>query len=259
MAAIKTAGVTADEMLIGHVGMKFALGENPKSVYSDRGESPMTRMATAAIIREQLFKTKRYIDDIEAAEEDSDLPEYDIKCEAMIPLIKGEMRAHFHCHRADDICTAIRIAKEFSLDYVLVHCTEGHLISDVIAREKANVIVGPIICDRCKPEMRLLRPENAAKLREAGTEPAICTDHPVIPIQYLPLSALAAVKGGLPYDDALKAITINAARAAGIDDRTGAIREGLDADLQLYSCNPIEMLSEPRLVMISGKIVRLDN
>lgn len=252
ISAMKTMGRTVDEMLIRSVGIKLALGENPKSVYSGRGESPMTRMSTAALIREMLFKTRRYIRDIESAEDEADLPEYDMKCEALMPLLKGEMRAHFHCHRADDICTAIRISKEFDLDYTLVHCTEGYLIADILAREQSRVIVGPIICDRCKPEMRQLRLENTAKLAAQGVKPAICTDHPVIPMQYLPLSALAAVKGGLSYEDALRTITVNAAEAAGIADRTGAIKLGLDADLQLYDSNPLEMLSDPRWVMVDG-------
>lgn len=257
IAAIKTYGRTVDEMLIRSVGIKLALGENPKSVYSGRGESPMTRMSTASLIREMLFKAKRYIQDIENAEEESDLPEYDMKCEALIPLLRGEAKAHFHCHRADDICTAIRISKEFGLDYVLVHCTEGHIIPDVLAAEKASIIAGPVICDRCKPEMRQLRLENAAKLFGAGLQPAICTDHPVIPVQYLPLSALAAVKGGLSRYDALRAITVNAAETVGIADRVGAIKEGMDADLQLYGgfCEPLDMLSEPIWVMINGKTV----
>lgn len=258
MAAIKTFGRTADEMLIQSVGIKIALGENPKSVYSDRGESPMTRMSTAALIREMLFKTRRYINEIDNAEDESDLPEYDMKCESLAPLLKGKLRAHFHCHRADDICTAIRIAKEFDLDYVLVHCTEGHIVADILAKEKAKVIIGPTICDRCKPEMRQLRLENAAKLSAEGVSPAICTDHPVIPIQYLPLSALLAVKGGLSYYDAIRTITLNAAKAAGISDKAGAIKAGLDADLQLYDCDPLETLSEPLWVMVNGKIV-VDN
>lgn len=259
IAAIKTAGVCVDEMLIRTVGVKFALGENPKSVYDRRDETPITRMATAAIIREGLYKARRYLTDVRAAEQDSELspPDYDIKCEALLPVLRGEQRAFFHCHRADDMATAVRIAKEFQLDLVLIHATEGHRIADYLAKEKIPVIVGPLIGNRSKPELQQQSAENAATLNQSRVPLAICTDHPEVPIQYLPLSAAIARKGGLPNGQALDAITAAAADIAGIGDRVGHISEGLDADLQLYApdIDPLSLDAVPEWVMINGVIV----
>lgn len=254
--AIKTAGRRADDMLIKDAGIKFALGENPKTVYNDRDETPVTRMGIAAVIREGLYKAKKYYDDILKYESDSenyDLPEYDIKCESLIPLIKKEVKAYFHCHRADDMCTAIRIAKEFDIDIVIVHATEGHLIADILAEENIPVIAGPVLCDRCKPEMNGLKIENAGILVKNNVKTALCTDHPVIPIQYLPTSAEIAIKGGMNEYDALKSITITPAEICGIADRVGSIAVGMDADIQLYSGNPLDIVNEPDMVMIDGK------
>lgn len=256
--AVKTYGRRVDDMIIKPVGIKFALGENPKRVYNDRDETPVTRMATAALIREGLTKAKRYLADIDACESDkenNDMPEFDLKNHALIPLLRREISAHFHCHRADDMFTAVRIAKEFDLKLVIVHATEGHLIADILGTEKLSAISGPVICDRCKPEMKSLELKNTAELVKNGVKTSICTDHPVIPIQYLPASAAMAVKGGLDSDIALEAITINAAEIAGIDDTTGSIAVGKDADLQLYCGNPLDIMNDPELVMINGKVL----
>lgn len=256
--AMKTMGRRADDMLIKTTGIKFALGENPKRTYNDRDEMPVTRMATAAVIREGLAKAVRYLDDVnvfESDRENHDMPEYDIKCEALIPLLKGEIAAHFHCHRADDMFTALRISKEFGLKAVIVHATEGYLIADILGTEKGiAAISGPVICDRCKPEMKGLDIKNTAELVRNGVKTSICTDHPVIPIQYLPASAAMAVKGGLDFESALEAITIKAAEIADIDKTTGSITVGKDADIQLYHGNPLDIANEPELVMIGGKI-----
>lgn len=261
IAAVKTYGRRIDDMLIRNCGIKFALGENPKNVYNGREETPVTRMAITALIREGLYKARRYAHDMDSYYSDSenyDPPEYDIKCEALMPLLDHKMKAFFHCHRADDICTAMRIAKEFSLDAVIIHGTEGHKIADIIAEEKIPVICGPVICDRCKPEMRGLELKNASVLHENGVKIAICTDHTVIPIQYLPLSAQAAIKGGLDFDEALKTLTIAPAEILGIDDTTGSLSVGKDADIQLYrkGDNPLDLMSEPVLVMVSGEVCR---
>ena len=256
--AVKTYGRRVDDMIIKPVGIKFALGENPKRVYNDRDETPVTRMATAALIREGLTKAKRYLADIDAYEidkENNDMPEFDLKNHALIPLLRREISAHFHCHRADDMFTAVRIAKEFDLKLVIVHATEGHLIADILGTEKLSAISGPVICDRCKPEMKGLELKNTAELIKNGVKTSISTDHPVIPIQYLPASAAMAVKGGLDSDIALEAITINAAEIAGIDDTTGSIAVGKDADLQLYCGNPLDIMNDPELVMINGKVL----
>ncbi len=253
MAVLKTTGRCTDDMLVAVAGMKFALGENPKNVYNGRDESPKTRMATAAIIREGLYKAKRYLSDCEAADDDSELPDYDAKCESLIPLLKGDIKAHFHCHRADDICTAVRITKEFHLEAVIVHGTEAHLIPDIVKRSEIPVICGPILCDRCKPEMKNLSIEAPAVLHREGVPIAICTDHTVIPIQYLSATAALAVKGGLDEYDALYAITRGAAEILGTEDRIGSIQEGLDADLQLYRKDPLDIREDPWYVMIDGK------
>lgn len=258
ISAIKTFGKRIDDMLIKPVAIKFALGENPKTVYHDREETPNTRMATSALIRESLFKAQRYAQDIKKAQEDEDvdLPEYDIKFEALLPLLNGEISAHFHCHRADDICTAIRISKEFNLDCVIVHATEGHKIADILANEKVRLIVGPIICDRCKPEMRELDVKNPAILSEAGNDIALCTDHSVIPIQYLFMTGAVAVKNGMQRQKALEAITINPAKIAHIDDKVGSIKEGKDADLVLFDGDPLNVMASPEFVMIGGEIIK---
>lgn len=261
ICVIKTAGRRIDDMLVKNCGIKFALGENPKRVYNDKGEAPLTRMATAAIIREGLYKSRRYAHDMDiyySDNENYEPPEYDIKCEALMPLLDRKQKAFFHCHRADDICTALRIAKEFSLEAVIVHGTEGYKIADILGEEEIPVICGPMICDRCKPEMKGLELKNAAVLAENNVKIAICTDHTVIPIQYLPLSAQAAVKGGLDMEKALRSITIDAAEILGIEEETGSLAEGKSGDIQLYRKgeNPLDLMSEPVLVMIDGKIVR---
>lgn len=255
--AMKTVGCIVDDMALKTVGMKFALGENPKTVYDHRDEMPVTRMATAAIIREGLKKAQRYQEDLESAQKDSDLtpPELDMKCEALLPILSGEQIAFFHCHRADDMATAMRIAREFSLKLVLIHATEGYRIADTLAKAQIPVIVGPLMGTRCKPELRGMHIENAAKLQAAGVKMAICTDHPEVPIEYLPASGVVAKNGGLSHDAALRALTIDAAEIAGIADRVGCIREGSDADLQLYAPNidPLALDAKPLWVMINGK------
>ncbi len=258
-AAVKTAGRWIDEMIVNApVAMKFALGENPKGVYGDKKESPMTRMATAALIREKLSETKEYLRKKKLAEEDEerDMPDFDARLEALCPVVEGTLPAHFHAHRADDIATAIRIAKEFSLDYVIVHGTEGHLVADLLAKEGARVITGPIIGDRSKPELARMTVENTAKLVKAGVSVAICTDHPENPVQYLPLGAAVCVRNGLNRDTAPRAATISAAQISGIADRVGSNTPGKDADLVLWSGHPFELDSMPLKVWIDGALVK---
>ena len=266
MLAMKTAGSSQIDKLIvkSPVTIKMALGENPKTCYHDRDETPSTRMATAAVIREQLYKAKRYmeaLDKYEASKEnpgsdDVDPPEYDIKSEALIPLLRGEISAHIHCHRADDIFTAIRLAKEFSFNYVLIHVTEGGIIARELSDENASCVIGPIICERSKPELVNLRIDTAAELHAAGVPVAICTDHPVTPVQYLPLSAGLAVKGGLDEEQALRAITVNAAKICGIYDRVGSIEAGKDADMVLLEGKFFDFMKDPVMVVINGKVVQ---
>lgn len=253
IAAVSTVGRRIDKMLLKTVGMKFALGENPKMTYMNRDETPCTRMAIAAMIRETLAKAKRYMEDKEAAEENGDdLPDLDIKSEALIPLLKRKLKAHFHCHRADDIFTAVRIAKEFKLDYVLIHCTDGHLIADELAEENACAVVGPVMCDACKPELANITPKNAGVLAQSGVKTAVCTDHSETPIQYLPLTVGICIKHGLDLQSAVDSITINAAEIAGIDALCGSVEVGKRADLVLFRCDPFEVMSSPEAVFVGG-------
>lgn len=259
MVAIKTYGDRIDDMVIkAPVAMKFALGENPKNTYHGKDETPSTRMATAAIIREQLKKAAKYQRDMLAAQDDdeADEPDIDVKCEALAEVVEGKIQSHFHAHRSDDIFTAIRLAKEFGLDPVLIHCTEGHLNAEKLAAEKARAVVGPLICTRTKPELSNERDENAAILKEAGVEVAICTDHPEVPIQYLPLSAGIAVRAGMDHDDAIRAITSTAAKIVGLSDRIGSVAPGMDADLAVFRGDPLSVYETPLWVIAGGKIAK---
>lgn len=263
-AVIKTAGHWIDRMVVAApAAMKFALGENPKEVYHGKNQSPETRMATVALIRETLMKAKKYSEAMlrsqqepEEDEEVPDEPEFDSKMDALMPVIRGELCAHFHAHRADDIFTAVRIAREFDLRYTLVHCTEGHLIAEDLAEIGVNALVGPNLCDRSKPELRELAFENPGILHNAGVLVGITTDHSVVPIQYLPLCASLAVKAGMPWEAALEAITINPARILGVDDRVGSIRVGKDADLVLTDGDPLAMMTKVKQVWIDGKTIK---
>lgn len=258
ICAIKTYGRRIDDMVIKNVAMKFALGENPKTVYNEKSETPVTRMATVALIRESLYKAKKYAEGIEKSNDDEDIdpPEYDIKCEALLPLLNKEISAHFHCHRADDIFTALRICKEFDINCVLIHATEGYKIADILGSEKVKAITGPIICDRSKPEMKQLDTKNAGILSQNGVKIALCTDHPVIPVQYLAMSGAIAVKNGLDRQKALEAMTINSAEICEISNRVGSIKVGKDADLCLFDGDPLNVMVSPTLVMINGEVVR---
>lgn len=257
--ALKTNGRWVDEMVVkAPVAMKFALGENPKSVYNDRKETPVTRMATAAIIRENLSKAQEYQDKQSKADEDpdTDMPDYDAKLEALVPVVEGEVPAHFHAHRADDIATAVRLSKEFGLDYVIVHGTEGYKVAELLAAEGVPVITGPCLTDRSKPELVGQTLENPALLAKAGVKVAICTDHPETPIQYLPLCAAMAVRGGMEEEKALAAITSAAAEIAGIDKRVGTLTPGKDADVVVTSGHPFDWNGRIKAVFIDGKQVR---
>lgn len=255
--ALKTCGRCIDDMAIKvFAAMKFAFGENPKAIYHEREEAPLTRMATAAIIREQLYKARRYQEDCLQAQEDEEdeLPDYDIKCEALLPVLAGEVHAQMHAHRADDIFTALRLASEFSIRPVIVHGTQGHEVADILAARGAAVITGPLWGTRSKPELKSLSPNNPGVLHRAGVRVAICTDHPEAPISMLALSAGLACQNGMDYDAAISAITIEAARLGEIDSRVGSLQVGKDADILLYSCDPLLLGSRPDAVLIDGEV-----
>jgi len=253
-AAIKLTGKRVDKMIIKDpVAMKCAFGENPKRVYGQGGKkSPMTRMATAALLREVLFKTRRYLDDKESGKN----PGFDMKLEAMIPVIKGEIPLKAHAHRSDDILTSIRIAKEFGVKITLDHCTDGALIADELAEEGLPAFVGPSLGGKTKIELLHKSFSTPKVLTDAGVKVSIITDAPVIPLQYLPMCAALAVKEGLGCEDAWKAITINPAESTGIGDRVGSLEPGKDGDVVIWTANPMETVgAESFMTIVDGKIV----
>ena len=253
-AAIKLHGKRVDNMVIKEpVAMKCAFGENPKRCYGQSGKkAPMTRMGTAALLRELLMKTKRYMED----KENDKHPAFNMKLEAMIPVLKKQIPLKAHAHRADDIFTSIRIAKEFDLDITLDHCTDGALIADELAKEGLWAFVGPSLGSKTKIELAHKSFTTPAVLRAAGVKICIITDAPVIPLQYLPMCAGLAVNSGLDAEDAWKAITINPAQAIGIADRVGSLEPGKDADLVIWTADPLQTVGgEAWMTLVDGKIV----
>jgi len=252
--AIKLHGKRVDKMIIKEaIAMKCAFGENPKRCYGQgMKKSPMTRMGTAALLRELLFKTKRYLEDKEAGKN----PGFDMKLEAMLPVIKGELPLKAHAHRADDILTSIRIAKEFGVKLTLDHCTDGAIIADELAEEGYPAFIGPSLGNKSKIELKNKSFTTPAVLHAAGVPISIITDAPVIPLQHLPLCAGLAVDAGLPEEEAWKAITINPATQTGIADRVGSLEVGKDADIVIWTANPLTTVGAAAyLTMVDGKIV----
>ena len=253
-AAIKLTGKRVDNMIIKEaIGMKIAFGENPKGCYGQAGsKAPVTRMAVAAMLRDLLFKTKRYL----AAKEAGKDPNFDFKLESMIPVIKKEIPLKAHAHRADDIFTAIRIAKEFDLDLTLDHCTDGSLIADELAKENYPAFIGPSFGNKSKIELANKSFSTPAELHKAGVKISIITDAPVIPLQHLPMCAGFAVNAGLPIEEAWKAITINPATQTGIGDRVGSLETGKDGDVVIWTEDPLTTIGAAAYVtVIDGKVV----
>lgn len=260
-AAIKTHGKCVEDMLLrSPVAMKAAFGENPKRVYE--GEKKIfTRMQIAATLRRTLVKAINYGNKIRAAEGDpAKLPERDLALEALLPVVRGELPLKIHAHRADDILTALRIAKEFGLKVTLDHCTDGWTIPELLkqgaAETGAGVIIGPLLTDRSKIELKNKSFEAPRVLYENGIEFAMMTDHPVIPEQYLMVCAALAVREGLPEYEALKSVTINAAKIVGIDDRVGSIEVGKDADLAVFAGDPLDVRVRCVLTIVNGEVCR---
>jgi imidazolonepropionase-like amidohydrolase len=257
-AAVKLVGNDVDEMVIRNpVAMKIAFGENPKSIYGLNGrKEPVTRMAVAGLLRETLYKARKYKADIAEAEKEGKPRPFDLQMEALLPVIDGEIPLKAHAHRADDILTALRIAEEFGVKITLDHCTDGALIVDRLAKAGRPCLVGPSFGGKTKPELAHKTFETAGILDKAGVEVCIITDAPVIPLQYLPLCAGLAVKAGMKMESAWRAITLNPARVAGIDNRIGSLEPGKDADIVLFEGDPLrEIAARPRLVMVDGQIV----
>lgn len=256
---MKTYGRRVDDMVIDpYTAMKVAFGENPKRVYNSQKKSPSTRMATAAILREYLMKAKMYVEKQEKAIESNEkAPDFDMKMEALAKVIRREIPLKAHAHRADDILTALRISKEFNVDISLEHCTEGHLIAEYLREESPKaIIVGPTLSDRSKIELQNLTFETPSILNKAGLKVAIMTDHPVIPLQYLPICAALASREGMEEEEALRSITINAAEALNVAHRVGSIETGKDADIVVYSGHPFDLRNKVKFVMINGEIVK---
>ncbi|MEG6566799.1 amidohydrolase [Thermoanaerobacterium saccharolyticum] len=255
--AIKTYGRRIDDMIVKEpVAVKVAFGENPKSVYNEQHKMPMTRMGIAALLRQELIKAQEYMEDMEKVPSDDEKkPSRDLGLEVLVKVLKREIPLKAHAHRADDIFTALRIAKEFNVDITIDHCTEGHLIADYLVEENAKVIVGPSLSERSKVELANLTFKTPGILSKAGLDVAIMTDHPVIPLNYLPVCAGLAVREGMDEMEALKAITINPAKIVGIDDRVGSIEKGKDADIAVFDGNPIEIKTKTKFVFINGQLV----
>ena len=245
-AFIKTHGRCIDEMIVkAPAAMKAALGENPKVNYGDQNRYPSTRMASAALLRETLQKTRSYNSE----------NGFDADLEAMLPVIRREIPLKVHAHRADDILTAIRIAKEFNIDITLDHCTEGHLITEYIKESGFPAIVGTDLASKNKIEVGNMNFKTCGILNRAGILTAITTDHPVALIQYLPLCAGLSVRAGLSREEGYKAITINAAKICRVADRVGSLEAGKDADIAIFNGNPMETFTRTLYTIINGEIV----
>jgi imidazolonepropionase-like amidohydrolase len=256
---IKTAPkVVIDEMVIRNPsGMKIAFGENPRRVYGEgQKKMPSTRMGVAGVLREWLQNTKNYMEKKERYKDDPEkIPEFDIRLEALIPVLKKEIPLRAHAHRADDVATAVRIAEEFDVKISWEHATEGHRIAEWIAKKGISAVWGPSLMARPKWEMRELSFDTPRIMHEAGVEFAIQTDSLGSSVAFLPLCAGLAVRNGLPYEVALSAITLTAAKILGVDDRVGSIEAGKDADIRILDGDPLELMTKVETVLIEGKIV----
>lgn len=254
-ALLKTKGRRVDDLIVkAPAAMKVAFGENPKVNYSGQGKSPSTRMAIAAMLREELMKAVEYARQKEKAMQEGDDFTEDFKKECWLPVLRKEIPLKAHVHRADDIFTAIRIAEEFGLDMTLDHCSEGHLIAEAIAKAGYPAIVGPDLASRSKIEVQNMAFKTAGILNKAGVMVAITTDHPVSLIQSLPLCAGLAVKAGLPMEEGYKAITLYPATICGVENRMGSLEVGKDADIAVFDGNPMEIFTNTLYTIIDGKI-----
>jgi imidazolonepropionase-like amidohydrolase len=250
--------------------MKMALGENPKRVYGDQKKAPSTRMGNAATLRAALVdaqnymaRLKRYDEDlaayeakVEAGDEDAkrpQQPERNLKLEALARVLRREMKARVHAHRADDMLTAIRIAEEFDLDLTLEHATEGYKIADVLAAKGIPVTAGPILFSRVKYELKDMTPKNPGLMAKAGVKVAIQTDE-MSAVKYLPINAALAVREGMPEEEALKAITIYPAEVIGVSDRVGSLEPGKDADVIVLDGHPFDYRTVVDLVLVDGQV-----
>ncbi len=254
-AFLKTKGRVIDNMLLlNPSAMKVAFGENTKKVYGGQDKSPVTRMATASLLRESLFNAKKYMDKKNDAITKGKNFDLDYKIEPWIPVLQRKIPLKAHVHRVDDILTAIRIAKEYNLKLTLDHCSEGYLIPKEIKDFGFPAIVGPALTARNKIEVQNVSFKTPGILYKEGVKISITTDHPVTPVQYLSKCAGFAVRDGLPLEEGLRAITINAAQICGVDDRVGSIEIGKDADIAIFDDNPMQTLTHTLYTIINGEI-----
>jgi imidazolonepropionase-like amidohydrolase len=256
-AALKTFGRSVEEMILRDpIAMKAATGENPKTVYAEKKVAPTTRMAIASLFRATMTSAIEYQKGM--AKED-DKPDKDIAMESLLPVINRDLTVKIHAHRADDILTALRLAKEFNLRVTIDHCTEGYMITDVLKdrllEQGAGIIIGPLLSERSKIELKNLSFSAPRVLEEAGVPFALMTDHPVIPIQFLPVQAGLAMRDGLSEETALRSITRYAAEIVGISDRVGTLEVGKDADIAVFDGHPFDFRTHCVLTLINGKIV----
>lgn len=253
-AFIKTYGRCIDDMIVkAPAAMKVAFGENPKTEYGNRDIMPATRMAIAALLREEIKKAKQYQQKKKNAKNGEF--EEDFRMEPWLPVLEKKIPLKAHAHRTDDILTAIRIAKEFDLDMTIDHCTEGHIIVEEVQQSGFPAICGPHLASRNKIEVQNADFKTPGVLAKAGVLVSVTTDHPVSLIQYLPICAGYAAKKGLDRMEALRAITINAAKICQVSDRVGSLKKGLDADIAIFDGDPLEVKTEVLYTIINGKVV----
>jgi imidazolonepropionase-like amidohydrolase len=252
--AVRCAGRTVDEMVLrSPSGLKSALGENPKRVYGDRKEFPSTRLGTAAVIRDSFVKTANYLDKLERG--NGEPVERDLRWEALGLVLRRQIPWRQHCHRADDIATALRLADEFGYRLVIDHGTEAASLADRIAERGVAVLIGPLLTSRSKVELRRRSLANPGRLAAAGVEIGIITDHPAVPIQLLHVQAALAVKEGLDPEVALRAVTLTPARVLGVDDQIGSLTPGKAATLCVWSGDPLDVRSRVEAAWIDGRQV----
>ncbi|QWF81760.1 amidohydrolase [Amycolatopsis sp. CA-230715] len=254
--ALKTWGRTAlDAVFAEAVSVKSALGENPKRIYGEKNQLPSTRLGVAAVIREAFTKARNYRARREHARAGNKPFDTDLTMETLVKVLDGELAWDQHVHRADDMVTAIRLADEFGYRLVINHGTEGHLIADLLAERDVPVIIGPLFIARHKVELRNLTLRAPGILARAGVRIAITTDHPAVPINFLIHQAALSVKDGLEPETALRALTVNPAAMLGLEHRVGALKPGLDADVVLWSGDPLDVMNRALRVFVSGREV----
>lgn len=260
---VKTHGTRIDDMVVRHpTGLKAAMGENPKRSYGDQKKMPSTRLGVAALMRENLVRAQNYLAKLDAQKLQNDPAkpfERDLKMESIGLVLRHEIPMRWHAHRSDDILTALRIRDEFGFDMVLDHATEAHLLADELIERNIPAVVGPTLSTKYKVELRGRTLVTPGILVKAGVKVALTTDHWVVGIQYLPLTLIMAVKEGLDRSQALKTVTINPAEILGASDRIGSLAPGKDADLVVWSGDPLDVYQRPLQVYVNGEKVYTRN